>query len=646
MRAFRHCLPLFIATLAACGSSPPAEPEPKCEGSDCSTPQDGGSGTDAGGSLDGGNSGSDGGTSDGGTTDAGTPPLPAGECTEVGFCWVNPVPHGKRLDKVWMASDSEGFALGGTASLYRFDGEAWSPWSPPGLTGIENWTSLWGISANEVWLAHGRYVRRWNGTTLEAEMELDCSVRDLHGTSSTSLYAVGVPYPYSDTPCVAFWNGSTWTTQTLAASHGLGTVHDLGGGVALALASSVSTPSLAKVYQRASGTWQLLPSTGLSGDLQNLWASAADDVWVIGTGGLFRYDGVSWTQLAPPQGHGLWGLFGHASNDVWISGADGRSAHWDGSSWSPFEVEPGMYLFDIHGAASGDTWAVGNSGTFVRLTPTAVSRTNVGFTSHVNAVWEDGAGGAWLAAEDGYVVHSDGQTFTPFRIGDQYDDFIGIGGLAANEVWAVTKNRELFLYDGKDWSASGSLSATDGAVLGLWAAPPSELWILRENGTRTRWTGTGWASAGASHSLARAFLLRAADDAWLVGESGAIRRWDGMSWTTVSSGTTDDLEAIWGVGSDLWAVGDGIILKWNGTSWATEASGPSVPHLLGVAGNSATDVWAVGNGGSAAHWDGSQWRFFDAASTGTTHGLHAVWPRGDHTLLLGDFGAVLRTPAE
>lgn len=137
----------------------------------------------------------------------------------------------------------------------------------------------------------------------------------------------------------------------------------------------------------------------------------------------------------------------------------------------------------------------------------------------------------------------------------------------------------------------------------------------------------------------QAVYMAAGNDAWAVGAilmPGAlssdtlIKHWDGASWSTVSSYSIDGLdnilEGIAGVSaSDIWAVGSGqgaendaITLHWNGTEWQHIPSPDphSINQLTGVSAIATNDVWAVGEfyhvsansqNPRAIHWDGTAW---------------------------------------
>jgi len=77
--------------------------------------------------------------------------------------------------------------------------------------------------------------------------------------------------------------------------------------------------------------------------------------------------------------------------------------------------------------------------------------------------------------------------------------------------------------------------------------------------------------------------------------------------------------------SDVFAVGDGgTILRRTGGSWAAMTSGTPAT-LRGVWARTSSDVWAVGSGGTILRFNGTAW----SAVTGvTTTNLEAVWGSG------------------
>jgi hypothetical protein len=98
--------------------------------------------------------------------------------------------------------------------------------------------------------------------------------------------------------------------------------------------------------------------------------------------------------------------------------------------------------------------------------------------------------------------------------------------------------------------------------------------------------------------------------------------------------------------SDAWAVGDGSkspdFLHWNGHVWAQVKSAP-IPDvdtiaMLGVAGRSPNDVWAVGQAENSTtqherpvieHWNGQRWTLMASPKLGNFSFLDAVTVASD-----------------
>jgi hypothetical protein len=138
-----------------------------------------------------------------------------------------------------------------------------------------------------------------------------------------------------------------------------------------------------------------------------------------------------------------------------------------------------------------------------------------------------------------------------------------------------------------------------------------------------------------------------ATDGWAVGGNGngMIQRYNGVGWVAVASpdllaGGTNTWAGLAGVdmlsASSAFAVGRtsaasddsaAVAERWNGTQWSRltvpRAAGTDT-SFTGVKAFSASDAWAVGEGGTwshrltlAMHWNGSQWTAVPTPSPGT-----------------------------
>jgi len=113
------------------------------------------------------------------------------------------------------------------------------------------------------------------------------------------------------------------------------------------------------------------------------------------------------------------------------------------------------------------------------------------------------------------------------------------------------------------------------------------------------------------------------------------------SWSTMTSGTTNNLNSIWGVGSgDVFAAGNtGTILHYDGSSWTAQASG-TAHNLNCIWGAADNDVFTVGSSGTILHYNGSSWT---SQTSGTTSNLNCVWGTGSGEIFAaGNSGTILR----
>ena len=127
----------------------------------------------------------------------------------------------------------------------------------------------------------------------------------------------------------------------------------------------------------------------------------------------------------------------------------------------------------------------------------------------------------------------------------------------------------------------------------------------------------------------------------------ALRR---QGWTSAPPSGKGSVRGLWGsTANDVWAVGDdGAIAHFDGSKWSaqpfpegeggTEDAGKR-PALLGITGTSKSDVWAVGEAGTVLHFDGMAW---SNPTSGTLGTLRAVWADAkDDAWAVGDGGIVL-----
>jgi hypothetical protein len=163
----------------------------------------------------------------------------------------------------------------------------------------------------------------------------------------------------------------------------------------------------------------------------------------------------------------------------------------------------------------------------------------------------------------------------------------------------------------------------DGALVGVWGTAEDDVWFVGSDpgdgpGAYVfQWDGEELLRHDSGAPGGLWWVHATQDSVWCSGEAGGVARLDRAagSWAPVPAPTSVTLFGIYEVApGDVWAVGGdtttstGVILRGN-------AAGLSeVPTPGGVAdglvpfklwGTASDDLWIVGLGGVALHWDGS-----------------------------------------
>jgi len=112
-----------------------------------------------------------------------------------------------------------------------------------------------------------------------------------------------------------------------------------------------------------------------------------------------------------------------------------------------------------------------------------------------------------------------------------------------------------------------------------------------------------------------------------------IDHFDGSTWS-LSSAPTDPFFAIWGSGpDDIFAVGDrGMIAHFDGESWSRVAHGATEEPLLSVTGSGPRDVYASGDRGLVIRYDGERWT---PVPTDVNQQISSIWSAGPDDVYAG-----------
>jgi hypothetical protein len=286
-------------------------------------------------------------------------------------------------------------------------------------------------------------------------------------------------------------------------------------------------------------------------DFTSVYADSPTDAWAGGDyadagvlGALWHWNGISWSDvllgMSPPVVLDVWAS---GPTNVWLTGTTGAGAglyHWDGTSLTPASLGlPNSSTYSVWGIASNNVWAVGQ-----------------------------------YPAQYGFVTNYDGTNWN--NNASTFPVLVAIRGSDTNNIWAMTNAAgaqfaEPWSFNGSSWSAAPTFTANVSVrPAQVWTDGPSDVWVA----------------------------------AWAYPGGPTVERYDGTKWSSVAVPSGNNLQGLWGASSTaVWAgATDGTnapeLLSSTGGAFTATAS-PAWINAIG--GTSATDVWAVGPGGSILH---------------------------------------------
>jgi hypothetical protein len=233
--------------------------------------------------------------------------------------------------------------------------------------------------------------------------------------------------------------------------------------------------------------------------------------------------------------------------------------------------------------------------------------------------------------------------------------FVDVGGFSDGTVtdvgWSDVSPpsdtlhfRGLWLADADEpWLLAVDASAVDASAVDASADADEDADSTSDagdatGGTLLRLVGTSWKSLDVPPG--NALWGASPAQVWLVGPN-SLGWTDGTSYYPVTLHGPVDLTTVWGSdASHVWAAGTTMLVTADGASWTGDLSFAPGPEVHALGGTNEKDVWAVGDGGSIRHWDGTMWSPYDS---GVSIPLRAVWAADAHNAwIVGDGGKILR----
>jgi hypothetical protein len=196
-------------------------------------------------------------------------------------------------------------------------------------------------------------------------------------------------------------------------------------------------------------------------------------------------------------------------------------------------------------------------------------------------------------------------------------------------------------------------SKLPGALASVWGTSATDIWSVGADAgsglgtTVLHFDGSEWKRMNTSFSgdLWWAFGFKDGP-VFMGGSNGMILRYENGEFQKMETPGTDTVFGIWGIAPDnLWAVGGnattgGFVWRYDGTSWKPAEGLPAgladSYSIFKIFGRGNNDVWIIGTGGIAIHYDGTK---FEQAPSGTTRNLFTVHSDGQRFAAVGGFGS-------
>lgn len=422
--------------------------------------------------------------------------VPSGVTTPIGSL------SGTSATDVWAAGE-DGVCL-------HWDGVRWTQRGP--MT-RQNFTDVWAVAPDDVWLLADSDVFRFDGTTWTSSTRTGGTLRSVHGSSPIDVW-IG-----ADT-ALWHWNGLAWSNVATGSTGAVTQLWSRSPTEVWGVQGGASIRGINGVFR------QIGPGVGASdvgGD--------GSDVWVVAGGQPFRGDGgvlfdtsVQRQVLDVPRT-----LWAH-QQEAYVSLLGGSIAAWTGTSWTSGLQSIGV-VDGLTGIASGDAWAVNSAGEVSTLVSGQWRRGTSTAPVNYGRIWASNAGVVWIVGEAGATARWDGLAWTSFPAMTR-TNFGAVSGTATNDVWAVGREGVIEHWNGTQWKSIPSSTALD--LFSVFAASRTAVWASGVSGLQA-WNGTRWTRVADLDRFTHSVVCgRSAADVWLVGRVGPVTsaaHWDGTSWS-------------------------------------------------------------------------------------------------------------------
>lgn len=399
------------------------------------------------------------------------------------------------LNSIYMASASEGWAVGVGGIIYHYTGGGWTLFSTVGTT----LNSVFMVNQNEGWAVgdSGTIFHSSSGTWSGpiSPSPTNQNLKAVFMLSQMEGWAVGA------SGTVLHYLNGVWSlaSNQFGTSQNLNAVSFFGG-------NGWAVGDFGTIMPLGAQT----PPQGIPGStFQAVYLSNGGDGWIVGcsTGGcgtgagdptLLHWNGNSYTRgSASATTTDLYSVFMVSPSEGWAVGGLGSSPailHYNGGTWVQTPAPPvNGILRSVFMVDGSNGWAVGDNGAILRYSGGSWGSTSAPTTNTLRSVFMVDAGDGWAVGDGGTIIRSQ------------------------NGQWATYS------------------SPTSASLNSVFFLDPSHGWAVGSGGTILHYDGLLWSpvAAGVSANLNSVAQVNP-QEAWAVGVTATILHWNGISWYEVS----------------------------------------------------------------------------------------------------------------
>jgi hypothetical protein len=506
----------------------------------------------------------------------------------------------------------DGWTIFPEGVVINYNGTSWTP--PVYNINATAWDlDLWASSPTDIYLADGRLHHfdgsSWDDAGINADAVFGLGEADVFAASNVDNHAV---YRY---------DGTRWTELTrLAGDEPIKAIYALPG------------PLLIVAREHSVAMWDGVTWAEKQflfyEYIEDVWASGADDVYVVGNGypepRIWHFDGSVWSEMTVPDVGSFNAVWGSSPTDVFACGRDGSVVHYAGSAWNEMNVNTYKSFWDIWGSGPDDVYAVGDDDKVMHFDGTGWRSILKESPDKPGILWAESADRLAVSSgiDAGTLYLYDKGVWTEHYItGDRYAGIRSIAGTSLEDL-TVLIDRQTYHYDGQSWTYSGFLNADFPGE--MWFAPSGRGFAIG-GGSIFQFDGSSWSTAVTGLPWSMMGLWAASENAvYAINKERLVYHYDGRQWETIPSPVIGgSLIDIWGVSADevyvLAGIGTGDLaggglFRWNGALW-TEVPSLENKYLSSLVLSSGDNIFSWG-GCWVGHFNGAEWSldcFPDAA---------------------------------